>query len=155
MGSARAHVEPPRHQRTSTNSSALMGVNKGTLAASTTLRCHHRGDVSSGAKWTKWARGMKKNFRAPLAPPYVWRVVVDPWQLSGPGGQGGGGGRVPEPRRRPPPPRGCHAHPAWGSSLVPSNRASCAIRAEPHELTRTSETAACAQGGAFSHSANY
>ena len=35
---------------------------------------------------------MKKNFRAPLAPPYVWPVAVDPWQLSGPGGQGGGGG---------------------------------------------------------------
>ena len=47
---------------------------------------------------------MKKNFRAPLAPPYVWPVAVDPWQLSGPGGQGGGGGgsRVPEPMRCPP-----------------------------------------------------
>ena len=46
----------------------------------------------------------KKNFRAPSAPRYVWPVAVDPWQLSGPGGQGwGGGGRVPEPRGRPPP----------------------------------------------------
>ena len=26
------------------------------------------------------------------APPYVWPVAVDPWQLSGPGGQGGGEG---------------------------------------------------------------
>ena len=33
----------------------------------------------------------KKNFRAPSAPRYVWPVAVDPWQLSGPGGQGGGG----------------------------------------------------------------
>ena len=25
------------------------------------------------------------------APPYVWPVAINPWQLSGPGGQGGGG----------------------------------------------------------------
>ena len=35
---------------------------------------------------------MKRNFRAPLAPPYIWPVAIDPWQLSGPGEQGGGGG---------------------------------------------------------------
>ena len=31
------------------------------------------------------------------------KVAIDPWQLSGPGGQGGVGGRVLELRRRPPP----------------------------------------------------
>ena len=25
------------------------------------------------------ARGMKKKFRAPSAPPYVWPVAIDPW----------------------------------------------------------------------------
>ena len=47
---------------------------------------------------------LRGDFRAPSAPPYLWPVAVDPWQLSGPGGQGrgGGGSRVPEPRRRPP-----------------------------------------------------
>ena len=33
-----------------------------------------------------------QNFRAPSAPPYVWPVAIDPWELSGPGGPGGGGG---------------------------------------------------------------
>ena len=37
---------------------------------------------------------MKKNFRVPSVPPYVWPVAVDPWELNGPGGQGGGGGGV-------------------------------------------------------------
>ena len=37
-------------------------------------------------------KGNEKNFRAPSAPSYVWPVAIDPWQLSGPGGQGGGGG---------------------------------------------------------------
>ena len=44
-----------------------------------------------GATWAR-GKGNEKNFRAPLAPPYVWPVAIDPWQLSGPGGQGGGGG---------------------------------------------------------------
>ena len=35
--------------------------------------------------------GWKKILQAPSAPPYVWPVAVDPWQLSWPGGQGGGG----------------------------------------------------------------
>ena len=26
-----------------------------------------------------WAKGNEKNFRAPLAPPYVWPVAIDPW----------------------------------------------------------------------------
>ena len=55
-----------------------------------------------GCKVNKMGKGNEKNFRAPLAPPYVWLVAVDPWQLSGPGGKGGGG-RVPELRRPPPP----------------------------------------------------
>ena len=45
-----------------------------------------------GCKVDKMGKGNeKKKIRAPLAPPYVWAVAVDPWQLSGPGGQGGGG----------------------------------------------------------------
>ena len=49
-------------------------------------------------------KGNEKKFRAPLAPPYVWPVAIDPWQLSGPGGREGEGGEgrgVPELRRRP------------------------------------------------------
>ena len=45
-----------------------------------------------GCKVDKMGKGNEKNFWAPSAPPYVWPVAVDPWQLSGPGGQGGGGG---------------------------------------------------------------
>ena len=36
-------------------------------------------------------KGNEKKKRAPSAPPYVWPVAIDPWQLSGPRGQGGGG----------------------------------------------------------------
>ena len=50
-----------------------------------------------------WARGMKKNFRVPLAPPHVWPVAIDPWQLSGPGGQGVGEGGGEYPEETPPP----------------------------------------------------
>ena len=40
-----------------------------------------------------WARGMKIFFyRVPSAPPCAWPAAIDPWQLSGPAGQGGGGG---------------------------------------------------------------
>ena len=50
----------------------------------------------------------KKIFRAPSAPPYVWPVAVDPWQVSWPRGQGGGGGGGGESRttteETPPPP---------------------------------------------------
>ena len=48
---------------------------------------------------------MKKNFQAPSAPPYVWPVAIDPWQLSGPRGQGGGrgGGVVYQNRGEIPP----------------------------------------------------
>ena len=50
-----------------------------------------RGD---GPKVDKMGKGNeKKKFRGPLAPPYVWPVAVDPWQLSGSGGQGGGASR--------------------------------------------------------------
>ena len=48
-----------------------------------------------------------KKIAAPSAPPYVWPIAVDPWQLSGPGGQGGGGdayknrGQGPPVRFRP------------------------------------------------------
>ena len=37
-------------------------------------------------------KGNERNFQVPLAPPYVWPVDIDHWQLSGPGGQGGGEG---------------------------------------------------------------
>ena len=58
-------------------------------------------------------KGNEKKIQAP----YVWPIAIDPWQLSGPGGQGGGGGggwqeakgagrggggHVPELRRYPP-----------------------------------------------------
>ena len=45
-----------------------------------------------GCKVDKMGKGNEKKIQAPLVPPYVWPVAVDPWQLSGPGGQGGGGG---------------------------------------------------------------
>ena len=34
-------------------------------------------------------KGNEKKFWAPSAPPYVWPVAIDPWQLSGPGREGG------------------------------------------------------------------
>ena len=43
-----------------------------------------------GCKVDKMGKGNEKKFQAPLAPPYVWPVAIDPWQQSGPGGQGGG-----------------------------------------------------------------
>ena len=47
----------------------------------------------------------KKKIQAPSAPPYVWPVAIDPWQLSGPGGQGeGGGGARTRTEETPPPP---------------------------------------------------
>ena len=45
-----------------------------------------------GREGCHMGKGNEKNFRAPLVPPYVGPVAIDPWQLSGPGGQGRGGG---------------------------------------------------------------
>ena len=47
---------------------------------------------------------MKIFFRAPLAPPYVWLVAIDPWKLSGPRGRGGGGESRTRTEETPPPP---------------------------------------------------
>ena len=47
-----------------------------------------------GCRVDKMGKGNEKDFRAPSVPPYAWQVAVDPWQRSGPGGQGWGGGGV-------------------------------------------------------------
>ena len=55
-----------------------------------------------GAKWTKWARGMKKKFSgafgATICMASSYLSLVTKWARRA----GRGGGRVPEPRRRPP-----------------------------------------------------
>ena len=62
-------------------------------------------------------------FRASSAPPYVWPVAVDPWQLSGPGGQGGGeGGGVAYQNRGDVPPVPCRLGlpnaSEWGTNFM-------------------------------------